>query len=131
MPNLAMEFHDSTFAGVEQNGSDLMLLFSAAYIHKSEGEPGVDAGSGWAQEVHFHISHASVSGEILDLPCDLQDGFICVGDKVFRDLIPVPIQYEGRIDVELEEGGKFRITGTSLRVELCGEPKYVEEFPGR
>lgn len=131
MPNLALEFHDSTFAAVEQNGSNLVLLFSAAYIHQSEGEPGVEAGSGWAQEVRFHISHAFVSGEILDLPCDLRDGFVSVGDRAFQNLIPVPIHYEGRIDIELEERSKLRITGTSLRVELCGEPKYVEEFHGR
>jgi hypothetical protein len=39
MTNRAIEFHDSTFDGVEREGGDVALRFSAAYIHQSEGEP--------------------------------------------------------------------------------------------
>src|SRR5262249_16477004 len=128
MLNRAMEFHDSTFDGVERHGANLILRFSAAYIHESEGEPGVDAGSGWAQELRLHISDASLTGEIADLPCDLWNGSICLGDKQLENVIPIPLDYQGPIEVKLEQTNALTITGTSLRVEICGEPKYVDEF---
>ena len=131
MPNCAIEFHDSTFNGVEREGTDLSLRFSAAYIHQSEGKPGVDAGSGWVQELRLHISAASLSGEILDLPCDLCDGSISLGDERFNNCVPIPLDYRGRIEVHLEQEGKLTVVGTGLQVELLGQPKYVEEFPGQ
>ena len=129
MPNRAMEFHDSTFDGVEREGAGLALRFSAAYIHQSEGKPGVDAGSGWVQELRLHISDASLSGEILDLPCDLWDGSIQLDDKRFDNCVPIPLDYRGRIEVNLERDGKLTVIGSRLRVEVLGQPKYVEEFP--
>ncbi len=131
MPNRAMEFHDSTLDRVERDGADLALHFSAAYIHESEGEAGVDAGSGWVQELRLHIVEASFSGQIFNLPCKLWGGSICVGRKQFDNAVPIPLDYRGGVEVTLEETSQLTITGTGLRVELCGEPKYVEEFPGQ
>lgn len=126
-----MEFHDSTFNGVERDGANLVLRFSAAYIHKSEGEPGVDAGSGWVQKLRLHISDASQTGEIVHFPCNLWDGSVRLDDKRLENVIPIPLDYRGRVEIRLEETTALTITGTSLRVELCGEPKFVDEFPGQ
>lgn len=131
MPNRAMEFHDSTFDGVERGGADVSLRFSAAYIHQSEGKPGVEAGSGWVQELRLHISEASLSGEILGLPCNLWGGSIQLDDERFDNCIPIPFDYRGRIEVNLEQDGKLTIIASRLRVETLGEAKYVEEFPGQ
>ena len=131
MPNRAMEFHDSTFDRVERVGADLALHFSAAYIHESEGEPGVDAGSGWVQGLRLHISDASLNGQILHLPCKLWGGSICLGEKQFENALPIPLDYQGHVKVTLGETSNLTVTGTGLRVELCGQPKYVEEFPGQ
>ena len=89
MANRAIEFHDSTFNGVERESADLALRFSAAYIHQSEGRPGIDAGSGWVQELRLLISDASLSGEILGLPGNLSDGSISLDDRRF-DTVPIP-----------------------------------------
>lgn len=126
-----MEFHDSTFDGIERNEADLTLRFSAAYIHESEGEPGVDAGAGWIQQLRLHIADASQTGEIVNLPCDLWDGSVCLGGKKLENTLPIPLDYRGSVEVRLEQKTGLTITGTRLRVELCGDPKYVEEFPGR
>ena len=131
MSNRAIEFHDSTFDGVEREGADLALRFSAAYIHQSEGKPGVDAGSGWVQEVRLHISDAALSGVILDLPCDLWDGSISLDNKRFDNCVPIPLDYRGRVEVNLEHDGKLTVIGARLRVELLGQPTYVEDFPGQ
>lgn len=131
MPNLAIEFHDSTFDGAHWDGTALTLSFSAAYIHQSEGKPGVDAGSGWVQELRLHISEASRSGEIPDLPCDLWDGSISLDDERFDNCVPIPLDYRGRIEVHLQQEGALTVVGTRLLVELLGQPQYVEDSPGQ
>jgi hypothetical protein len=115
MPNRAIEFHDSTF--------------SAAYIHESNGEPGQDAGSGWVQEIRLHISEASLSGEIPETPCDLWDGEIRLGNELLQ-MVPIPLDYKGAVEISLEQDGKITIAGTQVRQELIEDPTYIEEFPG-
>ena len=129
MPNRAIEFHDSTFDDVRKDGTDLTLRFSAAYIHQSSGKPGVDAGSGWVQEAVLHVRGGSVNGEIRELPCDLWDGDLLLGGQSF-DMIPIPLDYDGQVEITLEHDGTMRVTGTRVRLELIGTPTYVEEFPG-
>jgi hypothetical protein len=129
MPNRAIEFHDSTFDSLEREGSNVTLRFSAAYIHESNGEPGRDAGSGWIQEARLHVAGASLSGEILELPCDLRDGDMRLGGDLFQ-MVPIPLDYKGTVEINLEQNGKIRVAGTGVRLELVGKPKYVEEFPG-
>jgi len=133
MPNRAMEFHDSTFDGWEQDGTILTLRFSAAYIHESDGDPGVDAGIGWVQEVRLHFTNASVAGTISQLPCYLWDGRISLGDEALQ-MVPVPLQFSGRIELKLVENGEVdgqvEVTATHVEMELAGEPKFVEKFPG-
>src|SRR4029077_16850718 len=92
MSNRAIEFHDSTFDGVEKDGTNGTLRFSAAYIHESDGKPALDAGSGWSQEARLHIAGASLSGEIPELPRDLWDGSIRLGDELYQ-MIPIPLDH--------------------------------------
>ena len=79
----------------------------------------------------MHISDASLNGEILGLPCNLSNGSISLDDKRFDNCLPIPLDYRGRVEVNLEQDRKLTVIGTSLRVEVLGLPKYVEEFPGQ
>ena len=45
--------------------------------------------------------------------------------------LPMPLDYRRRVEVNLEQDGKLTVIGSSLRVELLGQPKYVEEFLGQ
>jgi len=49
MPNWAIEIHDSEIDSIAVIGDYVVLNFSSAYIHESEGRPGFDEGSGWTQ----------------------------------------------------------------------------------
>jgi hypothetical protein len=133
MPKRAMEFHDSTFDGLERDGANLTLRFSAAFIHESEGEPGLDAGIGWFQEVRLHFRNASIRGSMSKFPCYLWDGQISLADESFQ-MIPVPLEYSGRVELKLVENGEIEgqveVAGMHVRMELSGEPRHVEKFPG-
>jgi hypothetical protein len=129
MTNRALEFHDSTFDGLDRDGANLTLRFSAAYIHESEGEPGLDAGIGWFQEVRLHFANASTSGSMSELPCYLWDGQISLAGESLQ-MVPIPLEHSGKVDLKLIENGQVEVTGTHVRLELCGEPKHLEKFPG-
>lgn len=47
--NCIIELHDSEVEAITQIGERMMISFSAAYIHKSEGKPRIDPGNGWTQ----------------------------------------------------------------------------------
>ena len=129
MPNRAIEFHDSTLDSVRQQGDDITLRFSAAYLHESSGKPGVDAGSSWVQEALLHVRGGSVTGEIRELPCDLSNGNLRLGVNPLK-WCPVPLDYAGQVKISVEQDGAMLITGTRVRLELIGTPRYVEECPG-
>jgi Cysteine-rich CPCC len=130
-----MEFHDSTFDGLDGDGANLTLRFSAAYIHESEGEPGLDAGIVWFQEVRLHFANTSTSGSMSELPCYLWDGRISLAGESLQ-MIPVPLEHSGEVHLKLIEngdevgGGQVEVTGTHVRLELCGGPRHLKKFPG-
>jgi hypothetical protein len=128
-----MEFHDSTFDGIERDGANLILRFSHAYIHESEGEPGLDAGIGWFQEVRLLISNASSRGSMSKLPCYLWDGRISLANELLH-MVPIPLKYSGEVHLKLVENGEVdgqvQVTGTHVRLKMHGESNRVEKFPG-
>jgi hypothetical protein len=130
MKNRAIEIHDSTLVEISVRDGQAVLRFSSAYIHESDGTPGVDAGSGWLQEALLRVGDAAVKRSFSKLPAGLLDGYIKLGDVVLSNLIPVPLNHIGVIELRLESWSDEAalIAGSSADLELIGEPKYVEEF---
>jgi hypothetical protein len=71
-----------------------------------------------------------LTGKFHNLPCDLWDGNMRLGGELFEGGIPIPLDYDGNVELNLEQDGKIRIVGTQARLELIGEARYIEEFPG-
>jgi hypothetical protein len=78
-----------------------------------------------------------IHGEIADglltkLPCDLMDGCLTLGGEQSGILIPAPLRFSGDIELVLtsEFAESVRICGNQIVLELVGEPKYVEQYPG-
>lgn len=132
MPNRAVEIHDSILSAVSFLEHEVQLHFSRAYIHQSEGVPLRDAGSGWVQEARLHIYDAKVEGAFSEFPIDLSDGRIQIGQDILENEIPVPLDHTGAVELRLrpkwQERGIVTFTGRGAKLELIGEPRYVEEF---
>lgn len=129
--NAALELHDSTLESVEHEGNVLIARFSA-YIHRSSGAPGVDAGTGWSQSVHFRLGGARVKGSLGSLPMKLLGGRIVVSGRVFDNLVPIPLIDSGPVSVQLQGSNRVElvIDGEGVEANLVGPAKYVEPFPG-
>jgi hypothetical protein len=129
--NSAIEIHDSSLTSIRQRGPELELRLSA-YIHKSEGTPGTETGTGWLQDVTLVLDSGSVEGSIASWPADLQDGALEIDGEVSENIIPIPLDRSGTIQLTLEPkwGGRIVVYGKHIHLELQGAPKYVEDFPG-
>lgn len=114
-----------------------MLHFAEVYIHSTEGRPGIDAGTGWAQEAVIHIGNAQMEGKFSQESREaygghahyLSDGSLGINGTVSDNLIPIPLDVQGEIELRLECWGNIvRIRGTSAKLELIGTAVYVDEF---
>lgn len=136
----AIEIHDSELDEVTLEAGVAVLHFPHVHIHSSDGRPAIDAGSGWSQEAVIRIGNARVDGKFSQESREaygghahcLSDGSLRIDGAVSDNLIPIPLDVQGDIELTLEcWGDVVRVHGKSVRLELIGTAKYVEEFhPG-
>src|SRR3954447_25869367 len=87
--NNAVEIHDSTLAGVNNRGRDVVVRLVPAYVHCSEGRPGIDPGSGWLQDIDLVFRDAVIESLPSQLPSSLSDGDLCTGEGRWENGIPL------------------------------------------
>ena len=89
--NISIELHDSIVAGIMKRNGEVVVHFLPAYLHKSEGRPGIDAGTGWVQEARLNFADGLTGGTFPDLPCVVMEGELVVGVERFNSQVPVPL----------------------------------------
>jgi hypothetical protein len=87
MPNIAIEIHDSGLTGIRAEGSDVVLDLDA-YIHVSDGKPGVDSGTGWMRPVRITVRDAVVQRDFDGEVMWITDGVVRIDEHVFDNMIP-------------------------------------------
>jgi hypothetical protein len=132
MPNRAIEIHDSKLQSIAISVGDVVLEFSSAYVHQSDGRPGIDTGTGWTQHTVIRVRGNVASGSLTRLPCRLSSGYLVLNGEHSDNEIPIPLSCDGCVQLHLtsEFGESFQVRGTRVTLELLGAPEYVEEFPG-
>jgi hypothetical protein len=130
--NSVLEIHDSALAGVERNGRDMVLRLAPGYLHRSEGRPGIDPGSGWLQDIDLVIRGAIIASLPSGLPCVLSDGALSVNGEDWDNAIPLPLEVSGAVSLSLttSSGESLVVRGSGAEVVPRGEPRYIEPFPG-
>jgi len=132
VPNRIIELHDSEVAAITEVGSQIVVFFSHAYIHQSEGRPGWDPGSGWSQSAALVFSEAILEGELPEFPAEIWDGTLVVGGDRLNNQIPAPFVHAGEVALRLKVGlpEDLWIRGRGATLTLLGDAVYVEEFSG-
>lgn len=137
MENRAIEIHDSALDRISLENGVALLHFPEVYIHSSSGRPAIDAGQGWTQEALIRIGNAQIEGKFSQESREayggyahyLSDGSLRINGFVSDNLIPIPLDVQGEIELTLEcWGDVVRVCGNSARLELIGTAEYVEEF---
>jgi hypothetical protein len=129
--NTAIELHDSGVVSVELTGTNAVVRFDPAYVHKSTGVPGVSTGEGWVQNAEAIIEGAViVTGD--EISGEVWDGHLVCDNRRLDSVVEIPFSFEGRVVffVEFKSGKKLEITGSSIQIRTTSHGKYVEAFEG-
>jgi hypothetical protein len=131
MEKRSIELHDSKVEDVRVLNENVILIFSEAYIHKSKGRPGYDAGSGWSQRIQMEFLKASLDGQPRGLPDRVSDGELDVGGKKDGLIdLPFEVMRSLRLSLIFQSGNEIQIFGEKMILTELDEAEYVEEFPG-
>ena len=132
MSHSAIELHDSEVERISKEGDSVLISFVEVYIHKSEGIPGVDPGTGWLQKAELHLEDASIEGKAPDLPRWISDGRLTIGDKIHDNEVPIPLDQRGEITlwVLFVTGDEVEFRAKRISLTLFGESRYLDKFPG-
>lgn len=132
--NEAIELHDSELVAVSSSEDSIILSLSPAYIHRSSGRPGIDAGTGWTQAATLTIIGSSAFSPVT-LPATISQGRLRIGSDLYRNVIPAAGTFESPIEFsavvfasDFTIRGDITIRGSGLTIALQGEPSYVEDF---
>jgi len=122
-PNSFVEIHDSTLSAVFHVGKLIEVRLRPAYIH--------DRGSGWTQNVDLIISDGTIEVAALHLPCDLSDGSLTIGTRVWQNVLPLMLNSVGpaAFEAQTAAGEQIVVVGSSATLVRHGEPCWVEASP--
>ena len=130
--NSMIEIHDSRLAEIAWESGDLVLRFAPAYVHRSEGRPGFDVGSGWLLELDLRIAAAVAESLPTNIPVSLADGRFFEGEIGWDNTIPLPLGFDGEVSLRAITGESewLIVRGQGASIVERGEPVYLEEYPG-
>jgi hypothetical protein len=130
--NKAIELHNSEVGAITNLHGRIVVHFSPAYLHQSEGRPGVDSGTGWTQAVDMIFESAQISGRAPDFPCVIWNGDFSVEGRGQQGLISIPLCEcsESELNLQFDEIQSLCIRGKQLKLILLESPKFIERFPG-
>jgi hypothetical protein len=128
--NSVIEFHDSKVSGITYEGDNIIVRFISAYIHKSEGTPAYDSGTGWVQPAELIIGAGSLEGTRPDFPCRIADGKLECEGTVLDNILPLPFECKSRIKLELifTTDSMVTLVGENAVLHLQGEAKFIEDY---
>ena len=128
----ALEFHDSDVVELRKADATLHMIFEPAYVHRSEGRPGVDSGSGFLQPAEIVFSGAQHTEK--DGPCAgaIAEGLISVSGKKYDSVLPLPFNATGKITAEFtfESGAVLSVTATGVSCASTGPAQLVDGYDG-
>lgn len=129
--NAALEFHDSDVEAIVGSGDCLLVVFSGAYVHRSAGRPGIDAGTGYVQPAELIFSGTLWSAPSSDCSGAISDGSLVV-NGTSMSLVPLPFSASGQVLVNLTftSGATFTASASAVSCTCTGEPRFVEVYEG-
>lgn len=128
--NRRVEIHDSHLVSVIRESGFVVLRFDPAYVHESEGSPGVDPGTGWIQTVEVRVVNGALQAPVRDVPSDAWDGWVMTGQVRHSNGFPLPFEFQGPVELwlELRSGAEVIVRGDGIVASALGDPEYVEVF---
>lgn len=129
--NEALELHDSNASRFLRESGTLRISLEPAYVHRSPGRPGVDAGEGYAQAAELIFSEARVE---IEGACEgyLSEGSVSCDGSVLENLLPLPLNYIGAVvgTLVFVSGGVLRVSASGVSCMGKGAARFLEKYEG-
>ena len=125
----ALELSDAHISFIDLWEGNATIFFSHAYIHKSKGRPGRDAGEVFSQGAELVLYDVTVYGSLPSLPNTISAGILEVGG-IKHESLPLPFRRKtpAVLSLEFVDGTALAIAGRKPRLELIGRPIFLEAF---
>ena len=127
--NVAIEMHDSECLAVERDELGQGFVLLDAYVHRSEGVPGVAPGEGGVQRIRIRIEAMTVEGDVGNLPAYIYEGSLTIGTSIQDNMVSFPAAYSEAVRLRLmlsDDARVIVISGTGAAIEPEGEFRFVE-----
>jgi hypothetical protein len=129
--NAAIEMHDSECLTIEigESGEGTVLL--DAYVHRTDGQPGVAAGECGVQRIRMKLEGMSIEGDVGGLPAYVYEGSLTIGSLVQDNIIPIPAHHSDSVRLRMmlfDEARVVTVLGCGISIEPEGEFRNVEQF---
>ena len=125
----AIELHDSECLEIKLSADGRGVLVLDAYIHRTDGEPGVSPGDGGVQRVHISMEMMTTTGEVGSLPATIYEGSLALENSYHDNMVPLPLQAVGGSTLSLmlaDDARMIHVSGKDVSVKPRGEFRFVE-----
>ena len=125
-----IEFHDSEVNAIVVS-ADGVSLHLDAYVHRWERRSGEWVGTGWIQPVTVAVRNGTTPITQFKTPLEIIDGYVRVNDTVYRNLVRLPFQGGGAVQVTMElfDGAVLEVAGDQVTITATGDALFLEELP--
>jgi hypothetical protein len=126
----AIEFQGSEVVELKVEEGALHVVLEPAYVHRSQGRPGVDSGSGFLQSAEIVFADAKYVEKEGPGSGSITEGFVTVAGKRYSDMMPLPITATGVVTAEFtfESGSVLSVTAAGINCFSKGPASFVEEY---
>jgi hypothetical protein len=126
----AIELHDSQVESITTEGHRVIVRFSDAYVHESEGHPGLTPGDVLLQAAELVFSDV----EALPRPHGkdtIAKGVVRVNESEFS-LLPLPFEGQGEVHAQIEfsSGNHVDLHARSVHCAVTGKARWLDKFDG-
>lgn len=129
MDSTSIDLKGSEIASIDFEQGILRIHIARAYLIKTL--TGSAEKTRWWQAGILQIEDAVLLSQLPIGPLICKGGDIDENIYTYRDMIPIPLESRGQIRCEMsfkESSSSFIVTGSTIRLEMLGIPKYIEHL---
>jgi len=131
MDSSSIDLPGSVIEEVRQEGDKVIIRFNPAYIIKTMS--GSNERTRWRQEGALVFDGAELVATPPACPCVCDGGDVGENIYTYRDMIPIPLQSQGRAHCDLrlrDTEERLVVRGEGVSLEMQEHPRYIEHIRG-
>lgn len=129
MDSTTIDLPGSEIESITAEAGVVNIRFSRAYLIKTMS--GSEERTRWWQAGSLLFQDAEVEGELPACPCVCDGGDVGENVYTYRDMIPLPLQSQGRAHCKLkfrDSEQQLEVMAAGVRLQMDDRPHYIEHI---